>query len=160
MLDFRALRHMPTIKVAMTTFPYAIDVEASLADAWAMMLEHGIRHLPVTEVDTLVGIVTERDLRLVLRPGSTQTDGIVRDVCTTDPYVVGDDAPLDEVVREMADRQIGSVLVVRHDKLVGILTASDVCRILASLLESRFAGPIPERQSDDDEPGGGPGDAA
>lgn len=158
MLDFRVLRHMPTIKVVMTTFPYAIDVEATLADAWAMMLEHGIRHLPVTEGDALIGIVTERDLRLVLRPGSTQTDGIVRDVASSDLYVVGDDAPLDEVVRQMADRQIGSVLVVRHDKLVGILTTSDVCRILASLLESRFAGPMPDRDPDG-EPGG-PGDAA
>lgn len=140
MLDFQALRHMPTIKVAMTTFPHSIDIDASLADAWQMMLEHGIRHLPVTEDGKLVGILTERDLRLVLRPGSDQTGGAVRIACTLDAYEVEDDTPLDVVARELAERQIGSALVVRHEKLVGILTSTDVCRLLADFLESRFGG--------------------
>jgi len=140
MLDFRALRHMPTIKVAMTTFPHSIDIDASLADAWQMMLEHGIRHLPVTEAGELVGILTERDLRLVLRPGSEKTGGAVRIACTLDAYDVDDDTPLDVVARAMAERQIGSALVVRYGKLVGILTSTDVCRLLAELLESRFGG--------------------
>lgn len=140
MLDFSTLRHMPTIKVAMTTFPHSIDVDAPLADAWAMMLEHGIRHLPVTSDGKLAGIVTERDLRLVLRPGSTETGGAVRLAATLDAYEVDDDTPLDVVVREMAERQIGSALVVRHEKVVGILTSTDVCRLLADLLESRFGG--------------------
>ena len=158
MLDFRSLRHMPTIKVAMTTFPYSIDIEAPLSEAWEMMLQHGIRHLPVTEHDALVGIVTERDLRLLLRPGSTETGGAVRLACTTDAYTVDDDTPLDLVAREMAERQIGSVLVERHGKLVGILTTTDVCLLLASLLESRFVG---EGGGPDDDPEDGPsGEAA
>jgi CBS domain-containing protein len=152
MLDFEALRHMPTIKVAMTTFPHSIDIDAPLAAAWEMMLEHGIRHLPVTEGGALVGIVTERDLRLVLRPGSSETGGAVRLACTLDACVVDDDTPLDIVAREMGDRQIGSVIVVRHGKVVGILTTTDVCRLLAELLESRFGG--------DGDPGGPPGTAA
>jgi CBS domain-containing protein len=154
MLDFRTLRHMPTIKVVMTTSPYSIDIDAPLADAWSMMLEHNIRHLPVTENEALVGIITERDLRLVLRPGSTQTDGAVRIACTLDAYAVADDTPLDVVALEMAERQIGSVLVVRHEKLVGILTTSDVCRILARLLESRFQKPILEDLEGGDDPDG------
>jgi len=39
--------HLPTLKTLMTPFPYAIDVEASLAQAQEMMTEHAIRHLPV-----------------------------------------------------------------------------------------------------------------
>ena len=145
MLDFRALRHMPTIKLAMTTFPWSIDIEAPAEDAWATMLEHRIRHLPVTENDALVGIVSERDLRLALRPGVEPGEFRVRQVCEEDAYVVSDDTPLDLVVREMAERQIGSALVQRRGKLVGILTHTDVCRVLAELLESRFPG-------EDDEP--------
>ncbi|HZR81462.1 MAG TPA: CBS domain-containing protein [Candidatus Binatia bacterium] len=151
MLDFRSIRHMPTIKVAMTTFPYSIDIDAPLADAWAMMLQRGIRHLPVTEDGAIVGVVSERDLRLVLRPGSAFTDGAVRLACTTDAYTVPDDTPLDVVAREMADRQIGCVVVERHGKLVGILTTTDVCRMLADVLESRFAaGEAPDDDPDGD----------
>jgi len=146
MFDFRTLKHMPTIKVVMTTFPWFIDIEAPAEEAWAMMLEHHIRHLPVTEGDALVGIVTERDLRLVLRPGVEPGEWKVREVCEQDAYVVGDDTPLDVVVREMAERQIGSAVVQRRGKLVGIFTTTDVCRVLAELLESRF--PI----EDDDDP--------
>jgi acetoin utilization protein AcuB len=145
MLDFHALKHMPTIKLAMTTFPWSIDIEAPAEEAWATMLEHHIRHLPVTQDDVLVGIVTERDLRLVLRPGVEAGEVKVRQVCAEDVYVVSDDTRLDLVVRELAKRQIGSALVHRRGKLVGILTTTDVCRVLAALLESRFPG-------DDDEP--------
>jgi acetoin utilization protein AcuB len=141
---------MPTIKVAMTTFPWSIDIEAPAEDAWAMMLEHEIRHLPVTEDEALVGIITERDLRLVLRPGVEPGMMTVREACTQDAYLVGDDTPLDAVAREMADRQIGSVLVERHGKLVGILTHTDICRLLAGLLEARFPGE--ESGVDDDDP--------
>jgi len=138
MLDFRTLKHMPTIKVAMTTFPWSIDIDAPAEEAWATMLEHRIRHLPVTADDALIGIVTERELRLVLRPGVEPGDWKVRQVCEEDAYVVSDDTPLDVVVSEMAERQIGSALVQRRGKLVGILTTTDVCRVLAELLESRF----------------------
>lgn len=141
MLDFHTLRHMPTVRVAMSTFPFSIDVDAPADEAWAKMLENRIRHLPVTEDGKLVGILTERDLRLVLRPGVKKGETSVRHACTMEVYVVDDDAPLDVVLRELAERQIGSALVERQGKLVGILTTTDVCRLMAELLESRFAAP-------------------
>jgi acetoin utilization protein AcuB len=141
MIDFRRLRRMPTAKLAMTAFPYAIDLDASADEAWAVMLEHKIRHLPVTSDGALVGIVTERDLRLVLRPGVKKGEAMVRSAYEDGAYVVDDDAPLDVVAREMARRQIGSALVTRHGKLVGILTTTDVCRLLADMLEACFSKP-------------------
>ncbi len=152
-MDFRTFRHMPTVKVAMTTFPHSIEIERSADEAWAMMLEHQIRHLPVTADGALVGIVTERDLRLVLRPGAKPGEATLRNACETDAFVVDDDMPLDEVVREMAERQIGSALVTRHGKLVGILTTTDVCRLLADALEALFVhgrrSPHPEEGPDE-----------
>jgi acetoin utilization protein AcuB len=140
MLDFKTLKHHPTVKIAMTTFPYTIEIDASADEAWAMMLKHHIRHLPVTNDGQLVGIVTERDLRLVLRPGGKPGEISLRSTCETDAYIVDDDTPLAVVARNLAERQLGSALVARHGKLVGILTASDACRHLADLLESRFPG--------------------
>lgn len=145
-VELENLHHMPTIKVAMTPFPYFIEIDQSVADARAMMREHEIHHLPVTEDGALVGVVSERDVRLleVSRRGDA-TGGTVRDACVRDVYVVDVDTPLDEVLLHLAESHVGSALVAKHGKLVGILTSGDVCRTLADLLRQRF--PAPEDDS-------------
>ena len=123
------MRRIPKIKTVMTPFPYSIAASASLTEAEAMMRHHGIRHLPVCEGHTLIGILAEHDLRVRHRDMA-----VVVDVCVRDPYVVELDTPLDVVADEMARRLAAAVLVVRTEKLVGILTVTDVCRLLAEFL--------------------------
>lgn len=144
-VDFENLHHMPTIKVAMTPFPFFVEIEDSIATARTMMREHEIHHLPVTEDGALVGVLSERDVRLleVSRRGGDL--GSVREACMRDVYVVDVDTPLDEVLKHLAESHVGSALVVKNGKLAGILTNSDVCRVLADLLEQRF--PPPEDDS-------------
>ncbi|MCA9685031.1 MAG: CBS domain-containing protein [Myxococcales bacterium] len=122
----------------MTPFPHAISPQASIAEAQEMMQAHGIRHLPVCEQHTVIGILSERDTRVALRVDSQGRSLTVGEVCTQSPYIVGLDTPLDEVAAEMAARQIGSALVMRGDKLAGILTTTDVCRLLAQTLRECF----------------------
>lgn len=116
----------------MTPFPHSVAATAGLAEAKAMLDEHRIRHLPVCEGHTLIGIVSEHDLRV--RHSDLAT---VADVCTRDPYVVELDTPLDVVVATMAERQVTATLIVRFGKLVGILTTTDVCRLLAEHLRGQ-----------------------
>ncbi len=136
------LHHMPTIKVAMTPFPFFVEIDAPIADARAMMREHEIHHLPVTEDGALVGVLSERDVRLleVSRRGRADL-GSVRDACVRDVYVVDVDTPLDEVLEHLSESHVGSALVVKNAKLAGILTSGDVCRVLADLLQQRFPPP-------------------
>jgi len=54
-------------------------------------------------------------------------------------YVVAFDTPLNKVAVEMAKRHIGSAIVLHHEKLAGILSATDICRILAEIFESEFS---------------------
>lgn len=145
-VELENLHHMPTIKVAMTPFPFFVEIDQSIADARAMMREHEIHHLPVTEDGSLVGVLSERDVRLleVSRRGSTEL-GTVREACVRDVYVVDVDTPLDEVLLHLAESHVGSALVVKNGKLAGILTSGDVCRTLADLLQQRF--PAPEDDS-------------
>lgn len=129
--------HLPSLKAAMTPFPHSVRVDEPLGRAREMMAAHGIRHLPVTGGGRLVGLVTERDLNLLA--GFTPTprerdDLLVRDACVLDAYVVDIDAPLSAVLRELAERHIGSALVTRHEKLVGIFTVTDACRAFGELL--------------------------
>lgn len=58
-----------------------------------------------------------------------------------DPYVVGFNTPLSEVVAQMAQRHIGSAIVTRRGKLAGILSAMDACRIFAEYLDHQFGVP-------------------
>ena len=140
-VDFENLHHMPTIKVAMTPFPFFVGIDEQIATARTMMREHEIHHLPVTEDGSLVGVLSERDVRLLEVSRRGRDLGSVREACMRDVYVVDVDTPLDEVLAHLAETHVGSALVVKNGKLAGILTNGDVCRVLADLLRQRFPAP-------------------
>jgi len=131
---------IPTIQKYMTTSPHSIGVEQTLSRAHATMQEHRIRHLPVLHGGKLVGILTERDLRLVESlAGVDPTTVKVEDAMSTVVYAVAPDALLDEVVATMGEHKYGSAVVMQNQKVVGIFTTVDVCRALAELLQTRLA---------------------
>jgi acetoin utilization protein AcuB len=105
------------------------------------MRKHKIRHVPVQRDGEVIGIVSERDLHRWASKTSSATDRTVvlaAEAMIPNPYVVPFDTPLSEVAAEMNRRRIGSALVVRHGKLAGILSVMDICRILASVLDTEF----------------------
>jgi len=132
----------------MTPFPYSIEVDAGVNAARDLMWEHQIRHLPVTQDGELIGVVSERDIGLVLasRSGDDPAHMTVRETYSANPYTVDLHTPLVEVLSHMARDQLGSALVTRQGKLVGIFTATDACAAFASHLEEVFPEPP------DDEP--------
>ncbi|MCB0343801.1 MAG: CBS domain-containing protein [Bdellovibrionales bacterium] len=131
----------PLLKTSMHPFPYTIGAHETLPRATAVMREHSIRHLPVTEAGEIVGILSQRDIRLaqsltnLIKEDAELTVG---EVCTRDPYVVDINMPLNIVLSEMSAMHIGSVLVTRNDKLVGIFTTTDACRIFGEHLRRQF----------------------
>lgn len=121
----------------MTPFPYAVDGKTDLHTALAMMREHGIRHLPITQDGQLAGVLSAREAetaQAMLGPDASEAAVPVWAVCTRTPYVVDLETTMDVVADEMANRQIGSALVVRNGKLAGIVTTIDVCRAYAQRL--------------------------
>ncbi|HWH79991.1 MAG TPA: CBS domain-containing protein [Candidatus Binatus sp.] len=133
---------MPIVGAVMTSFPYFVEADDSVIKVEKMMDDHDIRHLPVQESRKLVGIVSERDLHhFINRAASTESKLKIRarDVMVAHPCVAAFNTPLNAVVAQMARRHIGSVIIVRHGKLAGILSSIDVCRILAEYLEDQFA---------------------
>ena len=129
-----------TIHRFMTSSPHTITTRQTLAEAHQAMRDRGVRHLPVVEDGKLVGVVSQRDLYLLetLR-GVDVGRELVEEAMSDEPFVVGPDAPLDEVAERMANRKHGSALVVEHSTVVGIFTSTDALRALVSLL--RRAGP-------------------
>lgn len=127
---------IPNIESVMTAAPLSIDIEATLRQAQDLMIDHEIRHLPVTEEGVLVGVVTDRDIAF---SENAAEEGLadrvrVRSVCSLDVYAVAPDASLDEVLAEMAERRIGSAVVSEQGKIAGLFTATDACRCFAEHL--------------------------
>jgi len=138
----------PQILAFMTPFPYSIDIGAPLAEAHAFLRQQQIRHLPVTSNGALAGILTDRDIKLALGPdlGSPPERELkVSDVYQPETYVVDAGERLEDVAQTMADRHVGSALVTRGGKLVGIFTTTDACRALARVLRDQHPDPGPDQ---------------
>ena len=141
-MKFRDFQGMPPVGAVMTSFPYSVRPQEPLREIERLMSKHQIRHMPVQEAGRVVGVVSERDLRLVKRASlRTGREEALKacDLAREDPYVVEFETPLDEVVKTMADRRIGSAIVIRDGTLAGIVSVVDVCRVLAGLLEHCFS---------------------
>lgn len=135
------MRPMPSILDAMTPFPYTIESSESLKTAVNIMYSRNIRHLPVMEAGRLAGILSDRDIKLAMAVGKgveSKEELSVGDVCITDPYVVPHTEKLHSVAQHMAEQHIGSALVTRDGKLVGIFTAHDACKKLSELLRIHY----------------------
>ena len=124
----------------MSAVPVTIGIDQPMTAAHQLMREHRIRHLPVLAGGRLVGVVSDRDLHLVETLRDVDPDKVaVEDALSPDPYTVAPETPLDEVVQTMADRKLGSALVVRGTRVVGIFTTVDALHALAALLQRRRA---------------------
>jgi acetoin utilization protein AcuB len=136
------MKRNPQVITFMTPFPHSIDIDAPLAHARRMMREGRFRHLPVTSGRDIVGVVTDRDIKLLLGPDFGNPDErelTVRDAYIDKPCVVPASTPVATVARTMAQQHIGSAIVTKNDKLVGIFTVTDACRALAEVLDGHPA---------------------
>lgn len=124
-----------TIRDYMTESPHTIGAEQSLAKAHALMREHNIRHLPVLHGGKLSGMVTVRDLHLVETLKDVEPENVrVEEAMTPQPYVVAPEALLRDVALEMAEKKLGSAIVVEGKKVVGVFTTVDALRALANAI--------------------------
>jgi CBS domain-containing protein len=122
-----------TIKVKdlMAKYVVTIDVNKTIIDAAVLMSQNNVGDLVVIENNAPVGIVTERDfVRRVLAEGKS-ADTRVSDVMSTPLRVIDSEAPIKEAARRMVNKKIRRLPVIKDNKLVGIITATDFARYLS-----------------------------
>jgi acetoin utilization protein AcuB len=116
--------------------------DTPIADALALTREHRVRHLPVVEDGRLVGLVTDRDIRLAIPPiWADQHEELqqalrartVSELMTTELVTVTPDMPIEEAGKLLHSNRIGCVLVKDGEALVGILTEGDVLKAFVEL---------------------------
>lgn len=128
---------MHSISEFMTKAPHSIGRDQPLSRAHAMMREHHVRHLPVLHGGHLVGMITERDLGLVESLKDVDPSKVsVEEGMSSVVYAVSPATPLANVVRDMANHKYGSAVVMEKDKVVGIFTTVDLCRVLLRFLDT------------------------
>jgi CBS domain-containing protein len=141
----------------MTSPVITIQPSASISEAADLMLKHHISGLPVTLANgTLVGMITEGDflrrgelgteqkrsrwLEFFLSPGKAADEYVrshgrkIEEIMSAGVVCTRPDAPLDEVVTQMIDRNIKRLPVILDNKIAGIVCRSDLLRALAGQL--------------------------
>ena len=149
----------------MTPNPITTPPSIPVADALQLMREKGVRRLPVVDPESskVIGIVTEKEL-LYASPSPATSLSIheinyllakltVEKVMSTDLIVAAEDTPIEEAARIMVDHQIGALLVMRGDNLVGIITETDLFKTFIELFGARCEGVrltimVPERKGE------------
>jgi len=129
------------VRELMTGAPITVSPDTPVFDARQTMIKERIRHLLVSEHRRLVGIVTDRDIRLNLPSQATSLSVwemnyllaqlTVDKIMTTSVIIVGPDLEARDAARLMLEHKIGALPVLDGEHLIGIITETDVLRAFA-----------------------------
>jgi CBS domain-containing protein len=127
----------------MTPDPLVVYLQTTVPEAYQLMKEYKIRRLPVMDGDDLVGIVTLGDLRAAQASTASSLSAYeldyllskqtVEDIMTADPFTVAGDLEINAAARLMLEHKIGGLPVMAGNRLVGMITESDIFRALITL---------------------------
>ncbi len=122
-----------------TPNPVTANENTSIDELRALMTTYGVRHLPIVRNGDVVGLVSDRDLRIAQGLSAAhQLQVLAADIMSIDPVSVKADTPLDEVALTMSNRKIGSVLVHEADgTFLGIFTLTDALNALIEVVRAR-----------------------
>lgn len=131
-VDDRGLLNEPVLDVdikvheAMTSAPTTVGLATSLGDAAELCIANGIRHLPVVDGGTLVGMVSDRDLRRAAGSGRSPGNS-VEEIAVRDVAITGADESLTQCAARMVVGGIHALPVVDgRQAVLGIVTSADV----------------------------------
>lgn len=124
-----------------------VTPDTPVSDALALFRKEHIRRAPVVKDGKMLGIVAERDL-LNASPSPVTSLSVwemnyliskvtVKQVMSRKVVSVESDTPIEEAARIMADKKIGGLPVMRSGKMVGIITETDLFKILLELMGAR-----------------------
>ena len=141
-----------TVREWMTTDPMVIGPDAQVRDARQLLRDRGIRHLPVVDAGEVIGIVSDRDVRIddrslrrlevLERVGELMGEGKpVEAVMSSPVHTIGPGASVGDAARLLLSQRISALPVINEDRaLVGIITITDC--LLAAMAKDRDIEPM------------------
>jgi acetoin utilization protein AcuB len=127
-----------------------VSPDMPIVDALNLMKREHIRRAPVVKDGKMVGIVSDKDL-LNASPSPATSLSVwelnyllskitVKEVMSKKVLCIGEDIPIEEAARTMADNKIGGMPVMRGEEVVGMITETDLFKILLELMGAREPG--------------------
>ena len=127
------------VKDVMQAHPVTATLETRLPQLVRLLQRRGFRHLPVLDGGKLVGIISDRDVKQSMASAASMTEGRERDrlldeltagqIMARAVVTIGPTSGVDEAARLMATRKISALPVTEGDRLVGIVTETDVLQL-------------------------------
>jgi acetoin utilization protein AcuB len=141
--DQEGVMAMLRVRDLMSAAPEVVPPDADLHEVLVKMNRHGYRHLPVVEDGQLVGIITDRDVRLAVNSPVLEEDAHLTrqealegvrafDCMTPDPQCVTSDMPLYEAADLLSLNKFGAMPVVDEGKLIGLISTIDFLKHYAA----------------------------
>jgi len=125
-----------SVRQVMTVNPTMAELGMLVSDGAALMLKKGVGSLVVVDGDTLVGMLTERDiLRKVVAQNKNPNDAMVKDVMTTPVITIDPDMDITEAARKMVDLNVRRLPVVKDGRLLGLVTEKDILHYYPEMVE-------------------------
>ena len=132
-----------TVKEIMTKDLTVVSPTERLVHARRLMIESKVGRLPVVDDENLLGMVTSKDLMRAFidfrkkvpekYQKSQIKDVLVEDIMSSNPVVTSKDATISEVAQIMMETGYNGLPVVEDDKVVGIITQTDILRLIQKL---------------------------
>jgi len=126
---------MLSVKELMTPNPITVNPDTPLSQVMQLMQKDGFRQVPVVEDDKLVGIITDRDIRMAVNLSPDQQEHeeqkkklatlITRDFMTPGPVTIPSDLPAYRAAEMLRLYKFGALIVVENDEIVGIISVTD-----------------------------------
>lgn len=138
------------VRERMTVNPFTITENAPIFEAGELLRKNNIARLPVVRDGKLIGIITKEDL-LKVTPSEATTLSVwelnyvlskiqVKDGMSKNPITISPDATLEEAAMIMRDKDVGALPVVEKEKLIGIITESDIFDAFLDLMGLKQTG--------------------
>jgi len=127
-----------------------VPPDMPVVEALSLMKREKIRRTPVLKDGKVIGIVSDKDLLNASPSPATSLSVweinylmskiLIRDVMTKSVLTVNEDTPIEEAALIMANNKIGGLPVVRGERLVGIITETDLFKLFTELMGARLEG--------------------
>lgn len=138
------------VKERMSHPVISVKPDVPILEALKLMQRERIRRMPVVQDGKMIGIISDKDL-IHAAPSDATSLSVweinylvsrihVKDVMTTNVLSVTEDTPIEEAARIMADNKIGGLPVMSDGGVVGLITETDLFKILLELMGAREKG--------------------
>lgn len=127
------------VQDVMQTKLYSVTPETTLPEALRLTGQRGVRHLPVLDGERLVGILSDRDLKRAMASPATSLESHelrylldrlrVKEIMTRAVITIGPTSPIEDAARLMVLEKIGALPVTEGERLIGLVTETDVLRL-------------------------------